>query len=388
MQVKGVGTKKWRIADDNGTPHDIYIKNALYVPDLPISLLSPQHWAKQANDDKPIQDGTWCATYASHCVLYWDQRRYSKTVPHDDITNTPRLYTLPQSTRYRKKVAAIDILANTTTLLKTVAFNTEVEQDENNEEINIDSQAETKVENLMDYSPHESMPTPREHEQDDDFQANSLREEFLRWHYRLGHMSYAKMKILMILRLLSTKLLQVKPPLCSYCKIESMTRKPWRTKGKNNRGQLKQVNAPGRCVSVDQLESRTSGYIGVLRGFMIKERYTCATVFVDHYSDLTFTYLQKSFSVHDTLKAKSAFEAFSRRNGVKIHHYHSDNGRFADKDFIADITRCEQTIIFCGAYAHFQNGKVETRIRDLQDKARTALLNSVARWNKGASTHL
>ena len=108
-----------------------------------------------------------------------------------------------------------------------------------------------------------------------------------------------------------------------------------------NRGQLKQVDAPGKCVSVDQLASRTSGYIGFLRGFMKKERYTCATVFVDHYSDLTFTYLQKSLSVQDTLKAKRAIEAFSRRHDVKIQHYHSDNGRFADKDFIADITHCQ-----------------------------------------------
>ena len=103
LQVKGVGTIKWQIADDNGTPHDIYIQNVLYVHDLPISLLSQQHWAKQAKDDKPMKDGTWCVTYASYCVLYWDQRRYSKTVPHDLITNTPRLYTLPQTTRYQKK---------------------------------------------------------------------------------------------------------------------------------------------------------------------------------------------------------------------------------------------------------------------------------------------
>ena len=111
---------------------------------------------------------------------------------------------------------------------------------------------------------------------------------------------------------------------------------------------------------------------------MTKERYICATVFVDHYSDLTFTYLQKSLSVQDTLKAKRDFEAFSRRHGVKIQYYHSDNGRFADKAFISDITRCHQTISFCGAYAHFQNGKAEKRIRDLQDKARTALLHSIA----------
>ena len=128
---------------------------------------------------------------------------------------------------------------------------------------------------------------------------------------------------------------------------------------------MRQVDAPGMCVSVDQLESRNSGYIGVMRGFMTKQRYTCATVFVDHHSDLTFTHLQKSLTVEDTVKAKRAFEAFSRRHGVKIQHYHSDNGRFADKEFIKAVTDANQTISFCGAYAHFQNGKAEKRIRDL-----------------------
>ena len=167
-----------------------------------------------------------------------------------------------------------------------------------------------------------------------------------------------------------------------------MTRKPWRVKGKENKGKLRQVNVPGKCVSVDQLESRNSGYIGVMRRFMTKQRYTCATIFVDHYSDLTFTYLQKTLSIADTIKAKKAFETFSRRHGVKIQHYHSDNGRFADKDFIQAVEHANQTISFCGAYAHFQNRKAEKRIRDIQDKVRTALLHSVSRRSKASSSHL
>ena len=61
-----------------------------------------------------------------------------------------------------------------------MAFNTEDEQDENNEALHINTQAEPNIENLMDYSLHEFMPTPRELEQDDDSQATSLRGKFLR----------------------------------------------------------------------------------------------------------------------------------------------------------------------------------------------------------------
>ena len=72
LQIKSIGTLKWRIQDDQGKPHEIYIKNALYIPDLPISLLPQQHWSQQAKDNTPKKDGTWCATYAIQCVLHWD----------------------------------------------------------------------------------------------------------------------------------------------------------------------------------------------------------------------------------------------------------------------------------------------------------------------------
>ena len=135
IQIKGIGTLRWRIQDDEGKHHGIYIKNALYIPDLPISLLSPQHWSQQANDNAPQKNGTWCATYDTHCVLHWDQQRYTKTVQHDKQTNTPRMYTLPRSTRYRKQVTALELLANTATLIKTVVFGTTQEEEEELEDI-------------------------------------------------------------------------------------------------------------------------------------------------------------------------------------------------------------------------------------------------------------
>lgn len=73
LQVKGVGTISWKIEDDQGMVHKIHIKGSLYVPDLPICLWSPQHWAKQAADNNPDNRGTWCATYEDSCILYWDQ---------------------------------------------------------------------------------------------------------------------------------------------------------------------------------------------------------------------------------------------------------------------------------------------------------------------------
>ena len=53
IQIKGIETLRWRIQDDEGKHHEIYIKNTLYIPDLPINLLSLQHWFQLSNDNAP-----------------------------------------------------------------------------------------------------------------------------------------------------------------------------------------------------------------------------------------------------------------------------------------------------------------------------------------------
>ena len=158
-----------------------------------------------------------------------------------------------------------------------------------------------------------------------------------------------------------------------------MTKQPRRVKGKFNKEKLRIGKRPGDCVSVDHMESRTPGFIGVLRGFITKRRYTCAAIFTNHFSELSYVYLQHSLTVEDTIKAKVAFEAYARNHGVEIKHYHADNGRFPDRKFLEAIETEIQTISFCGAYAQRQNGKAEKRFRDLQEQARKLLLHSISR---------
>ena len=48
LKVKGVGTVRWKIEDDDGKEYELIVKDFLYVPDISPCLLSPQHWAQQA----------------------------------------------------------------------------------------------------------------------------------------------------------------------------------------------------------------------------------------------------------------------------------------------------------------------------------------------------
>jgi hypothetical protein len=99
-------------------------------------------------------------------------------------------------------------------------------------------------------------------------------------------------------------------------------------------------------------------------------------------------HLQRTGTGEDTLIAKRAFEAFAQSHGVKIKHYHCDNGRFADKSFIDHVQLKSQSLSYCGVNAHFQNALAEKRIRDLQDATRTMLVHAKHRWPAAITPHL
>ena len=70
----------------------------------------------------------------------------------------------------------------------------------------------------------------------------------------------------------------------------------------------------------------------------------------------------RDISLQETLQAKQAFEKLVAQRGGTVKRYHADNGRYADKGFLASINNNDQTITFCGVGAHHQNGIVERRI--------------------------
>ena len=125
-----------------------------------------------------------------------------------------------------------------------------------------------------------------------------------------------------------------------------------------------------------------------LKGMPTRQRYKAATIFVDHFSGLSYVHLQKTLSSVETLEAKRAFEKFAAIYNVTIKHYHADNGRFADNLWLADIARQGQEITFCGVNAHFQNGVTEKRIRDLQEASRMSILDAKTRWPQAITTEL
>lgn len=136
------------------------------------------------------------------------------------------------------------------------------------------------------------------------------------------------------------------------------------------------------------MESRSVGFVAQMKGILTKGRYRVATVFVDHHSRLGYVHLQKDSTLAETLKAKHAFETYARDHGVKIHHYHADNGRFVDNAWVDSLEEEGQRITYCGVNAHWQNGIAERHIRDLKEQARTMLLHAQHHWPEANTTNL
>lgn len=91
---------------------------------------------------------------------------------------------------------------------------------------------------------------------------------------------------------LPRKILGCAHPICQACVYGKLSRRPWRTKAgqKQITSQNTDTTVPAQVVSVDQLESTVPGFIGQAKGSLSKQRYRVATIFVDHFSQLSFIY--------------------------------------------------------------------------------------------------
>jgi hypothetical protein len=105
LDIKGTGTFKFHIEDDEGGVHFIKIPNSKYVPDLKMCLLLPHHWAQEAKDHYPIPKGMRMEKDDGALTLIWKQRKHRRTILYHPLTNTLSFCTAPASCTYLTFVA-------------------------------------------------------------------------------------------------------------------------------------------------------------------------------------------------------------------------------------------------------------------------------------------
>ena len=166
-------------------------------------------------------------------------------------------------------------------------------------------------------------------------------KELLRWHNRLGHLSYKRIQFLMrsgvlahtesARRLQSTASKIQHPPLCAACQFGKQRRRTSpgtkRIKVEDRDGVLKEGNLfPGQKVSVDHFICSTRGRLTSTYGKEnTKDQYHGGALFVDHASGYIFVNEQVHLNTHETIKSKEEYEKHCRDFGVIPQTYLSDN---------------------------------------------------------------
>jgi len=404
-------TLLWPVLDDDGLAHDWVLKKSYYVPEAQMRLMSPQHWAQTRTDEPDKSRPPRVITFADKVVIEWNQHQHKITVPIDPINNVATFYLAPSFKAYHTFVqdAGLEDDSNPCIMESNV-----VSDDEDDDSVmfthpTAEDPPEQEPDDWADASEGVGIATePREIHIDivpeDDGGAHRTTEcmhadpdeedrlstdtaKLLRIHQNYNHISFPKLKEMAKQGLIPKKFQHVAAPACSACLFGKATRRAWRHKPRKKK-KVRAITRPGRVVSVDQMKSNIPGLIAQLAGWITKQRYHHATVFVDHYSGFGYVHLQKTASAEETIQAKEAFERKAATYGVLIQHYHADNGIFNSTAWRQHCAKSRQGLTFAGVNAHFQNGVAEQRIRAIQELARAQLFHANSRWPSAINAFL
>jgi len=320
LTATATGNLTWLVEDSNGIQTKIETQ-ALYVPGLPIRLLSPQHLGYNYGHETDI-----FTVRARTSTLKWNSTE--KIIHHDKSTNLPILHATNELSNRQLKATMCAFTAST------------------------------------------ALPT-----------LTSFQQTLLEEHNRLGHVP---MEIIQAITPVSNIFPQGSKtcpiPMCISCTYGKQHRRNYM---KSNAGQITKENStPGDLVSVDQFESSLLGrYISTIgRSDRTPIRY--CTLFRDNSSRMMFAHMQSNTNALQTLEGKSKFERFCKSHGVFVKKYRADNGVFASNAFVQDIKQNQQSISYSCTGAHFQNGVAERGIRVVTEWARTSLLHAGLLWDK------
>ena len=394
-----MGTLRWQWSDDSGKRHTFEIPNSYYVPSCELRLLSPQHWAQTRN---PVdRETTRCITSSVNVYLRWTygDENYELTLPLTKWgSNVGTLYSHPGYNKYDLfcQAAAITIAddKDPIALPANLISDDKAEEERNTEpqigppSITIPKIGQWNQRTITEQTPEENLcelhlsPEPKgittKHlpagiEEDDtsiiideeDRQKSTPEAELLMAHHRFQHISFSKLQEMALQGILPRKLSHCKIPSCSACLYGKATKRAWRSKLGKQRAEKKTLK-PGEVISVDQMVSPIPGLIEQMVGFLTKQCYKYATVFVDQASRMGFVYLQKTCSAEETIEAKRAFEQYAENRGVRVQAYHADNSIFKAKKCVEECRKRKKDLTFAGVDAHHQNGIAERRICELQ----------------------
>jgi hypothetical protein len=230
-------------------------------------------------------------------------------------------------------------------------------------------------------------------------------KELLRWHQRLGHLSFRRIQLLLRTGVLATSIAHKKlhtaackithPCRCAACQFGKQTTRVSpgiKTSIVQDRaGAIRQENLlNGQQTSVDHFVSSVKGRLFTSKGKTPdEEMFSGGCIFVDHASNHIHVEFQKRINSHETIVGKQAYESICLDYGVVPQSYLSDNNTsFTSHAFELHLENFSQHIRFAGAGAHHHNGHAERAIRTVMSIARTMMLHAAIHWPDVADPRL
>ena len=240
---------------------------------------------------------------------------------------------------------------------------------------------------------------------DENLNLSTAEKELLKWHYRLGHLSFRRIQSLLRTgifshsessRLLHRSACRVRqPPKCAACLYGKQSARPIPNRSctivRDIGGNLLSGDLhPGQRTSIDHFICSTKGRCLESAGKTKEENmFSGGIVFVDHASDFVFVDFCTSPNTNDSILSKEKYEAMCRDVGVAPQSYLSDNGKpFTSKEFAASLSNLHQQSSFSGVGAHHSNGKAENTIKRIMAIARTMMIHSAIHWPSVADSSL
>jgi GAG-pre-integrase domain len=190
----------------------------------------------------------------------------------------------------------------------------------------------------------------------------------LRWHFRLGHLNFRSIQTVLRNGNLGTNPLiaaasKCEHPQCASCRFGKARKRPTGSTvtTPTNTSFIKSNDLyAGQCVSMDHFVVTEKGRLFQSRGKTSSDlMYTGGIIFCDHATGYLSLFYHVHQNLQETMEAKQRFEHEMFQHGVMIHKYHTDDGIFAARDFIASIEDKQQAIKFSGSGAHHQNDVAE-----------------------------
>lgn len=393
------GTLVWQWLDESGMVHKFRIPNSYYVQTKETTrLLSPQHASQELKNQGYGQMTE--TTNDTTCTLTWANGKFKLTIPLDPTSNVATFRLAPGYDKFFAFCAAAqipqfeeeDIITEMHDIMHAeAAWISDEETSDRDAETQLQTgrQAFDADGTLTDWTsppqtdfnldgPIEQHVIPDEEERGKADETMTM--QLLKMHQNFGHISFHRLQTMAKLGHLPKGLATCPIPVCSACLYGKQTRRPWRARTSQSAARPATPLQPGDVVSVDQMVSPIPGFVAQMTGRLTTSRYKCATIYVDQASRLSYVHLQRTADASETLEGKAQFEKYAADRGVKIKHYHADNGIFRANAWVQHCTINGQGLTFAGVNAHHQNGIAEKRIRDLQELARTQLIFAKRRW--------